>query len=201
MSDLVKYAELELQRIQAENAAKEFEAEQKRSADLRSQAVSVLRGFLPKDKVWEIEALGPVTIEESYGSGGYHRGLELTVDGLTLGYAEIKYGYEEKKQDQLFLRHTCKECGAATWTRVNNLLDLAQGPGPCRACQRKEQERIKLALDSDSSSLAAHLKSVQVWYHRNAEGSYNSEERERTCMMIAYERWINGRPLLTDERV
>jgi hypothetical protein len=194
MSDLLRYAALELQRIRAESAAKQFEAEQKQAADLRSKAVSALRQFLPQDRVWEIEPLGPVTIGESYGEG-WHRGLELTADGLIFGYAELRFGFKSETQDQLFLRHICKDCGGPIWVRLNKIADLAQKPGPCPACKRKNQEQEVL----DPGSLAAHLKSVQDWHSQHGHGQWPNDPQQ-TFLMIAYERWINGRPLLKDER-
>lgn len=194
MSDLLKYAELEQQRIRAEAAASQFEAEQKHAADLRSKAISALRQFLPKDRVWEIETGGPVQIQSYQGGGHWLRGLELTVDGLTFGYAETTWGYPSERRDQLFLR-ICKDCGGPIWTHVNQIVDLAR-QGECPKCHEKPQ-----ADAHDSSSLAAHLKSVEEWHSHNVSGyGYQPEARHQTCLMIAYDRWLNGRPLLKDER-
>lgn len=142
MSDLLKYAELELEHERAEAAAKQFAADQKRANDLRSKAVSALRQFLPKDRVWEIEPLGPVEIEENWHGYGWHYGLELTVDELTFGYAEVRSypGGPAEKTDQLFLRRVCDDCGAPVWTRVNKIVDLAREPIPCPACERRKNE-------------------------------------------------------------
>lgn len=48
------------------------------------------------------------------------------------------------------------------------------------------------------NSLAEHLDSVDTWHTYHVQGGY-SEERHQTCLMIAYERWINDRDLLMDE--
>lgn len=54
-------------------------------------------------------------------------------------------------------------------------------------------------MSEHQHSLIEHLQSVEQWWLLNIDGFRNYTEDQRLQFFTAYERWLNDRPLLTDE--
>ena len=201
---LLRQARLAYTARQAQTEADEYARKQKAARAEADAAKSAVRQILPADMIWDIQAGGPIEINTQWK--GTLQAIQVTVDGLEFAYVK---GWSSEKES-VWMRYDCPSCGQPIWNYVRTLEDIgAPNNTICETCDAKLRAAKHKAKGGTEKqhTLAEHVQDAEDWWqntHRYSYGyggyggTYSAEERQK-MWFVAYERWMNDRPLLTDE--